>query len=363
MLVSAAVASPFPAVATANPQPPSLEDLYATVESGVWSIAASTCGGTGSGSAFLLSPTEAVTAAHVVDGAVSLALVDDEMTVAAQVLGIDRSRDVALLQLDRPLTGYNFSIAFTEPDPGQTVVAIGFPLQQGKSITTGTVAGLDRRLQDPQGAVVSDLIQADVAVSPGNSGGPLLDEFGDVVGVVVGALNNPDAQGLNYAASAIGALPTIDRWRQNSTPVPLSASCDLPLGPAGTGTIISAPAPSDPLRSSVVTTFDLYFTAVNIGDYRTAWLLSLPAQRYSLGEWAAAMSTSFVLGVVIHEIVPTAEGARAWVTFTSLQMPHLGPRDGESCTMWSIDYRLVPASNLMLLAGGDGHNGPISRPC
>ena len=51
--------------------------------------------------------------------------------------------------------------------------------------------------------------------------------------------------------------------------------------------------------------------------------------------------------------------------FTSLQMPHPGPRDGESCTIWSIDYRLVFADDgLMLLAGGDGHaDGPISWPC
>jgi hypothetical protein len=112
-------------------------------------------------------------------------------------------------------------------------------------------------------------------------------------------------------------------------------------------------------------TFEIYFTAINLGDYATAWSRSIPAQRHQLDEWAAAMSTSFDLNVVVHEVVPTSDGANAWVTFTSLQMPHLGPRDGESCTMWSIDYRLVfAADGLMLLAGGDGHaGGAISWPC
>jgi hypothetical protein len=112
-------------------------------------------------------------------------------------------------------------------------------------------------------------------------------------------------------------------------------------------------------------TFEIYFAAINLGDYATAWSLSIPAQRHPLDEWAAAMSTSFDLNVVVQEVVPTAEGVDAWVTFTSLQMPHLGPRDGESCTMWSIDYRLVFAdAGQLLLAGGDGHDGgPISWPC
>jgi serine protease Do len=352
--------------AGAGPEPPSLEELYATVESGVLSIAASACGGSGSGTAFLISPSEAVTAAHVVDGSVSIALVDGQaMTVGGTVDGIDASRDVALIRLDRDVEGYNFAFASAAPEPGESVVAIGFPLDQGKSITAGTVSGLGRELMSPSGVAVTDLIQADVAVSPGSSGGPLLNDVGEVVGVVVGSLDDPYAQGLNYAASTSAARPTLDAWRLSPHPQSLLPICEEPLGPADAADNLNGPAAGDPLTLAVMDTFEIYFTAVNLGDYETAWNRSIPAQRFSLAEWTAGMSTSFNLNVFVHEIVPTAEGAEAWVTFTSLQMPELGPRDGESCTMWSIDYRLVPADDgLMLLAGGDGHaGGPISRPC
>src|SRR5262245_33174007 len=127
---------------------------------------------------------------------VRLALVDAEaMTVGGTVLGIDLSRDVALIRLDREVDGYNFSFASSTPQSGESVVAIGFPLGQGKSITAGTVSGLERELTSPSGVEVSDLIQADVAVSPGNSGGPLLNDVGEVVGVVVESLDDPNAQG------------------------------------------------------------------------------------------------------------------------------------------------------------------------
>src|SRR3954463_5854983 len=111
VLVASVVHAPPSAQAVAAaPQPPDLEALYATVESGVLSVVTSTCGASASGSAFLISPTEAVTAGHVVDGSVSLAVVDEEATtVGATVEGFDPSRDVALIRLERPVEGYNFT--------------------------------------------------------------------------------------------------------------------------------------------------------------------------------------------------------------------------------------------------------------
>ena len=111
-LVAAMATAPAVAAETdVEPEPPSLEDLYATVESGVLSVVASTCGGSGSGSAFLISPMEAVTAAHVVEGSVSVAVVDELTPVSGTVEGLDASRDIALIRLDRPVEGYNFTLA------------------------------------------------------------------------------------------------------------------------------------------------------------------------------------------------------------------------------------------------------------
>ncbi len=105
-------------------------------------------------------------------------------------------------------------------NPGDTVVAVGFPFGLGPSVSAGVVSGLKRAFVDPdredQGARLSNLIQFDAAVNPGNSGGPLVDRNGEVVGIVT-ALFNPTGQhvfaGMGFAvpienaAKAVGNNP------------------------------------------------------------------------------------------------------------------------------------------------------------
>ena len=105
-------------------------------------------------------------------------------------------------------------------NPGDTVVATGFPFGIGPSVSAGVVAGLKREFVDPerkdQGGHLTNLIQFDAAVNPGNSGGPLVNRDGEVVGIVT-ALYNPTGQhvfaGMGFAvpienaAKAVGENP------------------------------------------------------------------------------------------------------------------------------------------------------------
>ena len=105
-------------------------------------------------------------------------------------------------------------------NPGDTVVAVGFPFGIGPSVSAGVVSGLKREFVDPerkdQGGHLSNLIQFDAAVNPGNSGGPLVNRDGEVVGIVT-ALYNPTGQhvfaGMGFAvpienaAKAVGDNP------------------------------------------------------------------------------------------------------------------------------------------------------------
>jgi serine protease DegQ len=105
-------------------------------------------------------------------------------------------------------------------NPGDTVVAVGFPFGIGPSVSAGVIAGLKREFVDPErkdkGGHLTNLIQFDAAVNPGNSGGPLINRDGEVVGIVT-ALYNPTGQhvfaGMGFAvpienaAKAVGDNP------------------------------------------------------------------------------------------------------------------------------------------------------------
>lgn len=183
----------------------STEVLYADAASGVVEIKATVAGGeaevpmpfgeeggssesTATGSGFIVDTDGAVvTAAHVVDEATSVTVIfDDGTTREAEVLGVDDATDLAVIRVDasglelEPLELGDSS----ELNVGASVAAIGAPFEYAWSLSTGIVSGLDRTIEAPNGFTVAHAIQTDAAVNPGNSGGPLLNSEGEVVGVV-----------------------------------------------------------------------------------------------------------------------------------------------------------------------------------
>jgi putative serine protease PepD len=105
--------------------------------------------------------------------------------VEADVVGVDQTTDIAVLRVDpdgRDLTPLPLGDS-SRVVIGQWVVAIGNPLGFDFSLTVGIVSGVGRDLQAPNGAIIPNGIQTDAAINQGNSGGPLLDQNGDVIGV------------------------------------------------------------------------------------------------------------------------------------------------------------------------------------
>ena len=144
-------------------------------------------GGTSTGSGFVIDSTgRVVTNEHVVSGAemVSVRFSNGE-EADARVVGTDRSTDVALLELDglpdgvEPLDlGTSSSLEIGEP-----VIAIGSPFGLEGTVTAGIISALGRELQAPNGFAIDGAIQTDAALNRGNSGGPLIDANGSVVGM------------------------------------------------------------------------------------------------------------------------------------------------------------------------------------
>ena len=142
----------------------------------------------GAGSGFVVSDEGYIlTNNHVVEGAERVEVTfSDETVLPARVVGRDPGNDLALLEVDAPpglLVPVELGVS-AGLEVGQRAIAIGNPFGQfGRTLTTGVVSGLNRALQGPDGREMDGLIQTDAAINRGNSGGPLLDSAGRVIGV------------------------------------------------------------------------------------------------------------------------------------------------------------------------------------
>lgn len=128
-----------------------------------------------------------VTNYHVVEGAQRffVAFGTVEQSYPAKLVGFDKSNDIAVLQVDAP-PGLLKPVQLGDSgnlQVGQTAIAIGNPFALGQTMTAGVVSSLNRSIQVENNRVISGLIQTDAAINQGNSGGPLFDSGGRVIGV------------------------------------------------------------------------------------------------------------------------------------------------------------------------------------
>lgn len=168
-------------------------------------------GGTGSG--FLCGGDGlALTNCHVVHGATAVeATCHDGRTFVVDVLGTDPATDLALLRVPDPGLEPLALGPSEELRVGDFVLAVGCPHGLSHSVTAGILSGLGRALPGPGGRSIEDVIQTDAPLNPGNSGGPLLDTQGRVVGIATAIL--PMAQGLCFAVPAATAAVVLPELR------------------------------------------------------------------------------------------------------------------------------------------------------
>lgn len=210
-------------LASATPSPPAAVAVYEQVRHSVVQVSARVPGSTGvfSGSGVVLDTSGRIlTSLHIVQGASEITLTfSDGSTSPALVETARPENDIAVLQALRPPA---LLVPATLGDPrsvqvGDDAIVVGNPMGLTRSLSTGSISGLERSFQGAgRTQVLEGLIQFDAAVNPGNSGGPLLNRNGDVIGIVTG-LANPAGRDvfsgigfavpIDVAASAAGSPP------------------------------------------------------------------------------------------------------------------------------------------------------------
>ncbi|MEY4600673.1 MAG: hypothetical protein RLZZ201_364 [Actinomycetota bacterium] len=213
------------------------------------------------------SDGEILTNAHVVEGAteVRVRFAGDTEPVVAEVLAADAGNDLALLKVNA--TGLT-AATFAKPGSvrvGDQVVAIGYALalDGGPSVTTGIVSAMKRTIFTESGALNS-LIQTDAAISSGNSGGPLANMRGEVVGIntaVARGDTNSSANNIGFAISVDEVLAVLEQLREQAAGDAraegfLGVSLE-PRTDGGVGSIISNVQSGSPAQEAGIVTGDI----------------------------------------------------------------------------------------------------------
>jgi Trypsin-like peptidase domain len=196
---------------------------------------------------------------HVVEdySSLSVRLADERVLVPTEVR-LSETDDLALVKVSASIPSLVW--APKEPRVADEVAALGFPEAIGFSFSKGSVSALNVTLED-QGQPVRGLIQTDAAVNFGNSGGPLVNRRGQVVGVVV--LTLADTEGLAFAVDGRRAQRFVEkRVGETLAPCAIRPATTLPL-----------PKPTRPayVMTQAEQVVRAFYSAIEAGDYRTAW--------------------------------------------------------------------------------------------
>ena len=279
----------------------------------------------GIGSGFIVSSDGYVlTNAHVVDDASEVTVrLTDRREFAAKVIGVDKGSDVALIKI--PATGLP-TVRFGDPSrirPGQWAIVIGSPFGFENSVTAGVISAIGRPLPDESGTSYVTFIQTDAAVNPGNSGGPLFNIDGQVIGINSQIYSRTGGyMGVSFAIPIDFALNVKDqllkygkvsRSRIGVAVQDIGQQLAQTFGLATPhGALISAVEPNSPGEHAGLKPGDV-ITSVNGRNIDHSWDLPAvisqlpPGSQAHLGIWHDRKATDVTVKTVLLESAPARD--------------------------------------------------------
>lgn len=311
------------------------------------------------GTAFAVSPTLLVTAAHVVSGRDRTRVTWQGTTQPGTVLGYDDTKDVALIQVPGPMPGV-LRWRDAPAQVGEVVATYGFAGGQSGTFFEGNVNRVNQKVQVDD-TFMTGLIEMDAEFRAGNSGGPIFDSSGQVVGIVDAVLESTPAGG-RLAVPATAARPLVEIWSTRTAgDTGGMTRCEALPGEVES---VSADAPTySPAIHSAAMTFVTYVNAINGGDYVTAH--AQLADGGDLKKFTEAVTTSQV-EAIDYDALNGPDNPVIDVSFSSRQEAGKGPRGrpDETCTLWHNRYTFTPKNDLWLIAKSLSQPGrPQNEPC
>lgn len=343
--VTSGASSPSPRRATWT-------DLIAQVRSGVVRIEVAGCDAQWTGTGFMVSDRDILTAGHVARDAASISVRSGSQIVRADVVKYDMAADTALLRTRKDLKGYHFVVDTTKPPEGTSVKVLGYPF--GVTDVRSSPGEITSDQEQPvtyggsDGFTVRRAVTTSAPVNGGNSGGPVMDHDGHVVALVSGQMtwtgdptNEVPAQGTNYLVPADVISGKYQEWQGLNAGTGL-ASCAGTDG--GTEPDALSPdvvvVPNDPDAYDIAASLFVHGDSINRGLYDVAWAVYTPNEQRRVGDfngWARSHSSSYWTSITVNSVERHGHHAHANVDVTTHQDAAQG-FEGQTCSQWSFDY-------------------------
>jgi hypothetical protein len=321
------------------------------------------------GSGFIVDDHLIITAAHVVVGARTVSVQTSAgRIVTAEPVALDMEADAALLRTAQSLGAKAMTMSEQEPAQGSALAALGFPLGANDlRIAQGIVSGLGSSI-DYADQRVDNVFTTDAATNGGNSGGPVINHSGLVIGLVSGGQrwdsvdvdSRIPVEGINYIVPSTELVTRLQQWRDRPTSPPELCGQDVepPVQPDYILEVSIVSTHRD--AGDIAQTLFSHGDGINSGSYSSAWTLFTPGMQEAmggLGEWQSGLSSSYWKSVEVSSVDRTGNTAIARAVLQTVQDAEDGP-SGQTCSIWLLNYRMKLVGGQWLIDNAKARTDP-----